>query len=96
MRDEQRGELILKKRFNVTGLCYPNENYMVDIENRLREIKELVAEGKYFVINRARQYGKTTTLNALERYLKEAAAISSAGICIRFVKLSEIKFIGFF
>jgi hypothetical protein len=29
----------------------------------------MVDAGKYFVINRGRQYGKTTTLNALEEYL---------------------------
>lgn len=60
----------MKKRFNVTGLCYPNENYMVNIEGRLKEIKVLVAEGRYFVMNRARQYGKTTTLWALQHYLQ--------------------------
>lgn len=27
-------------------------------------------DGKYFTINRARQYGKTTTLRALYRYLQ--------------------------
>lgn len=88
MRDEQRGELILKKRFNVTGLCYPNENYMVDIENRLREIKELVAEGKYFVINRARQYGKTTTLWALQQYLQP----EFVSVLLSFQKLSSLDF----
>jgi len=44
---------------------------MVDIENRLNEIKILVDKGEYFVINRARQYGKTTTLRALSRFLQK-------------------------
>ncbi len=43
---------------------------MVDISERLKEIKKMVDEKKYFTINRARQYGKTTTLKALEEYLK--------------------------
>ncbi len=37
------------------------KHYMVDIGNTLKEIVELVNEGDYFPINRARQYGKTTT-----------------------------------
>lgn len=61
----------MNRTFNVNGICYPNEHYMVDIEPKLAEIKQLVDEKKYFVINRARQYGKTTTLNMLVNYLKD-------------------------
>jgi hypothetical protein len=43
---------------------------MVDLTDRLKAIKELVDAGKYFTINRARQYGKTTTLTALKEYLE--------------------------
>ena len=57
------------KVFNTTATCVPEENYMVDISERLKEIKKMVDEGKYFTINRARQYGKTTTLVALRGYL---------------------------
>ena len=46
------------KCFNVTGACDPQLHYMVDIKDRLAEIKELVDDGAYFTINRARQYGK--------------------------------------
>lgn len=59
----------MSKVFNVTGACIPEFHYMVDIQNRLEEIKSLVDEGAYFTINRARQYGKTTTLTALQQYL---------------------------
>lgn len=65
------------KRFNVDGSCYPDEHYMVNIEGRLKEIKELVDSGKYFVINRARQYGKTTTLSMLARNLSAEYQIFS-------------------
>ncbi|MDE7015594.1 MAG: 9-O-acetyl-N-acetylneuraminate esterase, partial [Kineothrix sp.] len=58
------------KSFNITADCKPEIHYMVDIENRLIEIKSLVDAGKYFTINRARQYGKTTTLRALNRFLQ--------------------------
>lgn len=43
---------------------------MVDIQDRLKKINRLVDAGEYFTINRARQYGKTTTLKALAEYLK--------------------------
>lgn len=51
---------------------------MVCLHDRLRKIKELyVDRGKYFVINRGRQYGKTTTLMALAEYLKEEYIVFS-------------------
>lgn len=61
----------MNKVFNVNGDCKPHIHYMVDISERLREIKVLIDKGEYFTINRARQYGKTTTLRALAGYLKE-------------------------
>ena len=59
------------KYFNTEGICNPDKHYMVDITDRLRAIRQLVDAGKYFTINRARQYGKTTTINALCKYLKD-------------------------
>lgn len=53
------------KKFNTAGSCRPNEHYMVDITERLEIIRKMVANGDYFCINRGRQYGKTTTLEAL-------------------------------
>lgn len=43
---------------------------MIDLSERLTEIKKMVDAGEYFTINRARQYGKTTLLAALAEYLK--------------------------
>lgn len=60
---------MMRKYFNTTGLCYPDEHYMVNIDGRLDEIKELVDRGEYFAINRARQYGKTTTIHLLADFL---------------------------
>ncbi len=54
-----------KKTFNTTGLCVPTKHYMVNTTDKIAEIRRLVDAGKYFVINRARQYGKTTTLSLL-------------------------------
>lgn len=63
--------------FNVSGDCKPELHYMVDIKRRLEQIKAMVDSGLYFTINRARQYGKTTTLQGLERFLKEEYLVIS-------------------
>jgi hypothetical protein len=62
----------MSKVFNVTGACNPAKHYMVDITERLVAIKELVDKGAYFTMNRARQYGKTTTLRELCKYLRQS------------------------
>ncbi len=60
------------KYFNTEGSCKPKEHYMVKLDDRLGMMKNLLVDRKkYFVINRGRQYGKTTTLRALEEYLKD-------------------------
>ena len=58
------------KFFNVTGTCIPHKHYMVDISSKLAQIKVMVDRGDYFTINRGRQYGKTTTLVHLFKFLK--------------------------
>ena len=64
--------------FNTEGVCKPDIHYMVRLEERLGKIKRLyVDREKYFVINRGRQYGKTTTLKALAEYLKEDYVVIS-------------------
>ncbi len=68
----------MKRRFNVTGCCIPQRHYMVKLEDRLKSIKEdYIDYGSYFAINKGRQYGKTTTLRALEEYLKEDYVVLS-------------------
>jgi hypothetical protein len=61
----------MRRYFNTEGRCIPEEHYMVSLDDRLAKIKRLyVDRGKYFVINRGRQYGKTTTLMELAKYLQ--------------------------
>lgn len=60
----------MKKIFNVAADCKPNLHYMVNLTPRLCQMKGYVDRGEYFTVNRARQYGKTTTLRALKEYLK--------------------------
>lgn len=64
--------------FNTEGSCRPEEHYMVRLDDRLEKIKTLLVDRKkYFIINRGRQYGKTTTLRALEDYIKDEYIVLS-------------------
>ena len=94
------------RKFNVTGLCIPEEDYMVDISGKVEQIRKLIDNRSYFTINRARQFGKTTMLVALKRALIDryiVASISFEGLgdssfasekafCMAFVKHVENAF----
>jgi len=54
------------KFFTITGTCIPKDHYMVDTTKKIDQVYKMVEQKKYFVINRPRQYGKTTTLSQLE------------------------------
>lgn len=69
MRNIENFYFFCMREFNVTGRCLPDEHYMVDISEKVRLIAAMVERGDYFTINRARQYGKTTTLWTLEEEL---------------------------
>lgn len=61
----------MRRYFNTEGLCNPKIHYMVRLDERLEKIRRRYIErGSYFVINRGRQYGKTTMLRALAEYLR--------------------------
>ena len=57
------------KKFNTTAVCVPSMHYMVDISEKVETIKQMVDDEEYLTINRARQYGKSTTLNELAKHL---------------------------
>jgi hypothetical protein len=59
----------MKREFNTTGTCFPHLHYMADVSAKFANAIDLVEKGKYFSINRPRQYGKTTMLEALCRRL---------------------------
>lgn len=67
----------MAKIFNVSGDCKPKLHYMVNIDENLEQIKAMVENGQYFTINRTRQYGKTTTLRALEVFLDDDYTVIS-------------------
>ena len=60
----------MAKTFNIYGACNPRQHYMVDLQSRLDRIRSMVDDGLYFSINRARQFGKTTLIGALEEFLE--------------------------
>ena len=67
----------MNRKFNTTGLCNPNKHYMVDITNKMIQIKAMIDEGNYFTINRGRQYGKTTVVRQLRRFLADEYTVVS-------------------
>ena len=67
----------MNRKFNTTGVCVPHLHYMVDINNKIMQIKSMIYRGDYFVINRPRQYGKTTTMYMLEQELKDEYLVLS-------------------
>ena len=67
----------IMKKFNTTAVCIPSKHYMVDLSERVAQIKEMVDAGEYFTINRARQFGKTTTITALRKILVEEYSVLS-------------------
>ena len=61
----------MRKKFNITGSCNPEWHYMVDTPARFAIVEQLIDGGEYFTINRARQYGKTTTLQMIWRKMSD-------------------------
>ena len=61
----------MRKEFNVTGTCNPQLHYMVDSDSRFRAVEQMIDNGQYFTINRARQFGKTTLLRMIWRKLSD-------------------------
>ena len=82
----------MPRTFNTTAVCVPEIHYMVNIDQRLQEISRLVDGGKYFAINRARQYGKTTTLQVLGKYLAKVYIVFS----LDFLKLHLLLVLEFY
>lgn len=85
----------MKKRFNITGVCYPEKHYMMDIQWKLDEILELIEYGEYFTINRPRQYGKSTILYFISEKLSQSAeylpiALNFQGIDEKWHKSDEM------
>ena len=64
----------MAKKFNTSVTCDPKKHYMVDTTAKMKVFEKLIDEGSYFTITRARQFGKSTSLNWIlhnmsDRYL---------------------------
>ncbi|MDW8228858.1 MAG: ATP-binding protein [Saprospiraceae bacterium] len=77
----------MARYFNTTGLCNPEEHYMVDpLRGKYPDIRRLIEAKQYFLIHAPRQTGKTTLLHALARrlnaegrYISIVSSLESAG-----------------
>jgi Predicted AAA-ATPase len=61
----------MPKEFNITGTCLPARHYMADVSAKMKEVISMIEKEKYFIINRPRQYGKTTALFTLAETLRQ-------------------------
>ena len=60
----------MRRFFNTTGLCNPEDHYMVDpFRHHYAKILHLIDAKQYFLIHAPRQTGKTTFLHALAHRL---------------------------
>ncbi|MDR0909634.1 MAG: hypothetical protein LBM77_07690 [Spirochaetaceae bacterium] len=77
------------KHFNTQGPCIQGRDYMVDISGKVAAITtNYIDPGKYFTINRGRQYGKTTTITALENSLGGDYIVAS----MSFESMGDVNF----
>ena len=60
----------MRRFFNTTGLCDPEDHYMVDpLRNHFEEFLSLMGQRQYFTLFAPSQTGKTTLLSALVKHL---------------------------
>ena len=63
----------MSKKFNIVGWCHPQRHYMADISGKVEQVMQMVFDGEYFIINRPRQYGKTTMLKTIDYALSKSS-----------------------
>ena len=59
----------MARQFNTEVTCDPKRHYMVATTNKMKVFERLINFGKYFTINRARQFGKSTSLKWIYNHL---------------------------
>ena len=90
----------MARKFNVTGTCFPEDHYMADVSKKMELTYKMIEEGDYFIINRPRQYGKTTTLYTMAERLTQSGKylvlnMSFEGIGDDIFKLESVFSSGF-
>jgi hypothetical protein len=66
------------REFNITGSIIPELHYYVDLTPQLDKLMALADKGTYFVINRPRQFGKTTMLEFFAQRLQASGKYAPA------------------
>jgi len=85
------------REFNITGSIIPEEHYCVDLTPQINNLRRLVEKRTYFVINRPRQFGKTTALNFLAQSLQASGKYAPVLISFQgFTQRSHITEARFF
>jgi DNA polymerase III delta prime subunit len=88
-QNEQKAYLCNMSRFfNTTGLCNPNDHYMVNpFRGFYDKIRHLIDSKQYYLIHAPRQTGKTTFLHELShqlnkegKYIAITFSVESAGV----------------
>jgi len=59
----------MSRLFNTSGVCRPDDHYMLPAEPRVAGLRRLIDEKLYFVVHAPRQVGKSTSLRALAESL---------------------------
>ena len=77
----------MKKEFNTTGNCFPEQHYMMDNAQKYEEVFDLIERGKYFSMHHPRQFGKTTMLYSIFNQLKGSSEY--LGIILSFQGIDE-------
>ena len=67
----------MQRYFNTECACNPDRDYMVDITEKFLKTRRLIDNAKYFCINRARQFGKTTMLSTINKQLGDDYVVIS-------------------
>jgi energy-coupling factor transporter ATP-binding protein EcfA2 len=90
----------MSKEFNITGTCLLDRHYMADVSCKMKETISMIEKGRYFIINRPRQYGKTTTFHYLTHTLNRTKEYMALRISFEGVGdsafLDELKFVKMF
>ena len=68
----------MEREFNTSVTCNPKKHYMVDTTAKMKVFERLIDNGKYFTITRARQFGKSTSLNWILHNLSDKYLIIPA------------------
>jgi predicted AAA+ superfamily ATPase len=74
------------RSFNTTGVCYPDEHYMLPALPRLPDVNDMIEGKYYFVLHSPRQSGKTTCLDALTEKLNSEGRFYAVNCSLAYLR----------